>query len=121
MADSHELGLKGEDLAVEHLKKAGYKILNQNWVWGKNEIDIIAENDQFIVFVEVKTRKQDYHLHPMQAVTHSKQRSIIFAASGYIKKFAIDKESRFDIITVIETKDGYNVDHLTDAFYVTLH
>ena len=53
MAESHELGQKGEELAVEHLKKAGFNILFRNWKWGKNEIDIIAENDKFIVFVEV--------------------------------------------------------------------
>jgi putative endonuclease len=120
MADSHNLGIKGEELALEHLKKAGYKILYQNWVWGKNEVDIIAENREFIVFVEVKTRKDDFQMHPAQAVTHSKQRSIVFAASGYLKRFGIDKESRFDVITVIQTKDGFEIDHITDAFYATL-
>ncbi len=121
MAESHDLGQKGEELALEHLKKSGYKILYLNWVWGKNEIDIIAENNEYIVFVEVKTRKDDFHLHPVLAVSHQKQRAIIFAASGYLKRFGIDKESRFDIITVIETKDSFEIDHIENAFYVTQH
>jgi putative endonuclease len=121
MAESHDLGQKGEELAVEHLKKSGYKILYLNWVWGRHEIDIIAENDEFIVFAEVKTRKDDFRLHPVLAVSHQKQRSIIFAASGYLKRFGIDKESRFDVITVIQTKDSFEIDHIENAFYVTQH
>ncbi len=60
MAESHNLGQKGEDLAVKHLEKAGYKILSRNWKSGKLEIDIIAENKDFIVFAEVKTRSDDF-------------------------------------------------------------
>ena len=84
MAESHNLGQKGEELAADHLKKAGYKILFRNWKWGKHEIDIIAENKDFIVFVEVKTRTEDFQMHPATAVTNEKQRSIIWAADGYI-------------------------------------
>lgn len=120
MAESHELGQKGEDLAADHLKKAGYKILFRNWKWGKHEIDIIAENDDFIVFAEVKTRKDDYQMHPVTAVTRDKQRSIVLAANGYLQKFNIDKEGRFDVITVIKSIDDFMIDHIEGAFYPTL-
>lgn len=120
MAESHDLGQKGEDLATEHLKKAGFKILYRNWKWGKHEIDIIAENKNFVIFVEVKTRNNDYQMHPLTAVTTEKQKSIIFAADGYLKKFNVDKESRFDIITIIKTADSFQIDHIEDAFYPTL-
>lgn len=120
MAESHNLGKKGEDLAAEHLKKEGFTILHQNWKWGKNEIDIIAENKDFIVFAEVKTRAEDYHMHPVTAVTSQKQRSIIWAADGYIKRFNVNKESRFDVITIIKKCDCFEVDHIEDAFYPTL-
>lgn len=121
MAESHDLGQKGEELAVEYLKKAGFKIIAQNWSSGKNEIDIIAENNEFIVFIEVKTRKVDFQMHPVAAVNHQKQRAIIYAASSYLKRFGIDKESRFDIITVIQTDDTFEIDHIENAFYVTQH
>jgi putative endonuclease len=120
MAESHNLGQKGEDLANDHLKKAGYKILFCNWKWGKHEIDIIAENKDQIVFVEVKTRTDDYQMHPLTAVTNEKQKSIIVAANGYLQKFKIDKESRFDVITVIKKADSFQIDHIEDAFYPTL-
>lgn len=120
MAESHNLGQKGEDLATDHLKKAGFKILSRNWKWGKHEIDIIAENKDLIVFAEVKTRTDDYQMHPVTAVTKEKQKSIIWAADGYLQKFKINKESRFDVITIIKNSDSYQIDHIEGAFYPTL-
>jgi putative endonuclease len=120
MAESHNLGQKGEDLAADHLKKAGFKILSRNWKWGKHEIDIIAENKEMIVFVEVKTRTDDFQMHPVTAVTTEKQKSIIYAADGYLQKFKINKESRFDVITIIKKSESYQIDHIEDAFYPTL-
>jgi putative endonuclease len=120
MADSHILGQKGEDIATDFLKKAGYRILFRNWNWGKHEIDIIAENNEFIVFAEVKTRSDDFQMHPATAITNAKQKSIIFAADGYIQKFNIDKESRFDVITIIKSGESFEIDHIEGAFYPTL-
>ncbi len=121
MAESHNLGQKGEDLAVEHLKKAGYRILHRNWKTGKLEIDIIAENKDFIVFIEVKTRSEDYQEHPLSAINREKRRSMEYAASNFIQWNKIDKESRFDVITVIINRDNTNkIDHIEDAFYSTL-
>ncbi len=120
MSESHDLGQKGEDLAAEHLAKAGYKILFRNWKWGKNEIDIIAENNEFIIFAEVKTRSDDFQVHPVNAVTREKQRAIIRAADGYIQRNRINKESRFDVITVIKSAESFQIDHIEGAFYPTL-
>jgi putative endonuclease len=121
MAESHNLGQKGEELAADHLKKAGFKILFRNWKWGRHEIDIIAENSEFIVFVEVKTRNEDFQMHPLTSVNRDKQRAIIRAADGYLQKFKLDKEGRFDIITIIKKKDGtFEIDHMEAAFYATL-
>ena len=120
MAESHNLGKKGEDLAADHLKKSGYKLLSRNWKHGKHEIDIIAENKDVVVFAEVKTRSDDFQMHPITAITTEKQKSIIWAAEGYIKKFNIDKESRFDVITIIKKGEQFEIDHIEDAFYPTL-
>jgi putative endonuclease len=120
MAESHNLGQKGEDLATDHLKKSGYKILFRNWKWGKHEIDIIAESEEIIVFAEVKTRTDDYQMHPVSAVTADKQKSIIYAANGYLQKFGVDKESRFDVIAVIKKENSFEIDHIEGAFYPTL-
>lgn len=120
MSESHDLGQKGEDLAVSHLKKAGYTIRHRNWKYGKKEIDIVAENKDFIIFVEVKTRTDDFQMHPVTAVTSEKQRSIIYAADGYLQRHNINKESRFDVITIINKGDSNAIDHIEDAFYPTL-
>jgi putative endonuclease len=120
MAESHLLGQKGEDLAADHLKKSGFRILFRNWKWGKHEIDIIADNKDLIVFVEVKTRAEDFQMHPVTAITTEKQKSIIYAADGYLQKFNINKESRFDVIIIIKKGDSYEIDHIEGAFYPTL-
>lgn len=120
MSESHNLGQRGEELAAGHLIKAGYKVLFRNWKWGKHEIDIIAGNKDFIIFAEVKTRTDNYQMHPVTAVTKEKQKSIIRAADGYLQKFKIDKESRFDVITIINRGESYEIDHIENAFYPTL-
>jgi putative endonuclease len=59
-------------------------------------------------------------VHPVTAVTTEKQKSIIFAADGYLQKFNVNKESRFDVITIIKKTDSYEIDHIEGAFYPTL-
>ncbi len=120
MAESHDLGKKGEDLAVKYLVDAGFRILFRNWTWGRHEIDIIAEKEGTVIFAEVKTRTDDYLMDPKTAITREKQRSMISAADGYIRRYNIDKEGRFDVITVIKKDTEYVIDHLEDAFYPTL-
>lgn len=120
MAKSHSLGKDGEALAAEYLTGRGYRIVEKNWSAGHKEIDIIAEDKDFIIFVEVKTRMDDFRLHPREAVSVLKQRNIISAAQSYIRKFNIEKEARFDIITIIVNGDTHELDHIEAAFYPTL-
>jgi|WetSurMetagenome_2_1015567.scaffolds.fasta_scaffold180748_2 putative endonuclease len=120
MSESHNLGQEGEDIAASYLNGLGYKILSRNWFWGKKEVDIIAEHNNSIVFVEVKTRNDDFKVHPVTAVTREKQRTIVTIADAYIKKNRIDMECRFDVITVIKSANSYRIDHLERAFYPTL-
>ena len=73
-----------------------------------------------MVFAEVKTRTEDFLMHPVTAVNSEKQRSMISAADGYIRRFNINKECRFDVITVIKKGSDFVIDHIEDAFYPTL-
>jgi putative endonuclease len=120
MSESHSLGQTGESLAVAFLENAGYTIRHRNWKFGKRELDIVAENSDFIVFVEVKTRTDDQWMDPRNAVTSEKQRSIIYAADGYIQKYKLNKESRFDVIIVMGKEAPFKIDHIENAFYPTL-
>ena len=120
MSESHILGNQGENIAADYLKKSGYKILFRNWKWGKHEIDIIAKKDDMVIFVEVKTRTKEFLGGLSSAVTTDKQKSIILAANGYLQKFNVDNESRFDVLTIIMNGDNQEIDHIEDAFYPTL-
>jgi putative endonuclease len=59
-------------------------------------------------------------MHPLTAITKEKQKSIIYAAEGYLNKFDINKEGRFDVITIIKKESSYEIDHIEGAFYPTL-
>ena len=123
--ERRRLGDLGEREAVKLLKKKGYKILEKNYVMLEHEIDIIAECDSAVVFVEVKTRDTESitarEPRPASAVTPKKQRGIISAAKGYLATHKPNKHVRFDIIEVYVTKnDGgkhiLELKHLENAF-----
>lgn len=117
MAEHNTFGKEGERLAEEYLKKKGYVVLDTNFRWGKNEIDLIALDGPFLVFVEVKTRHSVWAGNPEMAVTKEKQRAIVRAANGYIEKHNRKEEARFDIVSILVTgKNNLQITHLTNAF-----
>jgi putative endonuclease len=120
MSLHNELGKKGEEIAADYLADLGYKIRDRNWRWGKDEIDIIAETDKFIVIVEVKTRSTSYFGEPEESVDRQKQRFLVRAADGYVNQKEIDLEVRFDIISIIFESGKQTIRHIEDAFYPTL-
>lgn len=99
-----KIGNFGESFACRVLRKKGYKIVCRNYRKTFGEIDIIAENEDCIVFVEVKTRNENYMFEPIFAVTKDKQRKIIKTAQCYLAKYDMDKQPRFDIIEVVVKK-----------------
>ena len=121
MAIQQDLGKKGEQISLDHLTEKDYKILEHNWYFRKKEIDIIAEKDDFLVIIEVKSRSVGFQENPRDAVNMKKQRFLIQAANAYVNKYNIDLEVRFDIITVVFLNDQeYEIEHIDDAFYPTL-
>ena len=117
MVNTKELGKIGESLACDALKKKGYNILSRNYTFQKAEIDIVAEYDQKLIFVEVKTRISSYLTDPSLLVTIGKQKQIIKAADQYVKDFYPEKEWRFDIMVIITNSDYTSIEHIEDAFY----
>lgn len=121
MNESQTLGQKGESLAAAFLEEKGYRIRHRNWKAGKNEIDIIAENHDYVVFTEVKTRTAEYLGEVRDLVSSEKQRIITYVAGSYLKRFEITKEGRFDIIIVVAKGDRLEIEqHIEHAFYPTL-
>ena len=119
MYDSHELGKRGENLAVEYLIKLGYQILERNWRSGHKEIDIIAMKGDTLVAVEVKTRKSNTFGEPDIAVGVMKQRMLAWAADAYVRYRNLDVEVRFDVISIIINEQGEHLEHIEDAFITT--
>lgn len=95
-----QIGDRGEEYAVKFLEKNKYSILARNYSKRFGEIDIIAEKNNTIVFVEVKTRNENALARPYEAVNKQKQRHIINTAYAYISENKIDKNCRFDICEV---------------------
>jgi putative endonuclease len=120
MAKHYDLGKKGEETAANYLAAKGYRIIERNWRFGKDEIDIIAEYEDFLVIIEVKTRSSNYYGSPEDAVDEQKQRFLIRAANEYVLRKEIDLEVRFDIFSIVIESGKQSINHLKDAFYPTL-
>jgi putative endonuclease len=116
MTEKQEFGRRGEELALAFYKENKYIILEKNWQLNHLEVDVIAKNDEYIVFCEVKTRSGNAFGEPQQSVTTQKQRNIIRAANYYVLKHQTTLEVRFDIITIIFNGDKYTLEHIPFAF-----
>lgn len=112
-----QIGKLGEDFCTEYLEKRGYKILQRNFHSRYGEIDVIAENETYLVFVEVKTRSHNKIAEPKDAVDFSKQRKICLTALSYFDKYPMTKQPRFDVFEVLH-KDMriYNFNYIENAF-----
>jgi putative endonuclease len=116
MATHHTLGNQGELSACTHLQKKGYSILEKNWRFDRAEIDIIAQIDDFVVFVEVKTRATNFFGDPVFFVDNRKQRLMIKAAEAYMEQIKLEKEVRFDVIGIVINDTGSQLQHIEGAF-----
>jgi len=121
MAQHNDLGSKGEILAENYLRNKGYSILEKNWLYKRNEIDLIASNDEFIVFVEVKTRSSGYWGNPEDSISISKIKKIVHAANLYINLYDIEKPVRFDVIAIVMNNKFTDINHFEDAFLAPLN
>jgi putative endonuclease len=111
------LGKSGEDAAVSLLKENGYKILVRNYKTKLGEIDIIARDRDTFCFVEVKTRHSDRFGLGQESILRSKQRQISKVALMFLKeKNLLDKKARFDVVSVMYSKDTPKLDLIKNAF-----
>ena len=108
-----KLGKKGEDIAVKYLIKSGYKILKRNFVNPFGEVDIIAQKEDTVAFIEVKTRLSDLYGAPSEAVNYSRKHKYIMGARYYFTGREIDCTVRFDIIEIYRGQ----INHIENAFY----
>ena len=113
MSDKRKTGKEGEDRAVKTLKKEGYKILDANYRNVLGEIDIIAEENGCLVFVEVKRRNSRSFGTSFDAIDERKKRHIIRSAQLYIKaNHCCNRRVRFDVVGI----DGDEIRIIRHAF-----
>ena len=117
MAQHNELGKKGEDLAVDFLIKNKYEILKRNYRFEKAEVDIIAQKDNTLVAVEVKTRTTRDFGNPEEFLKPKQIQNLVKAVDEYVTENNIDLEIRFDVIAIILDKNNMEIEHIEDAFY----
>jgi len=116
MASHNELGKEGETIAQQFIEKKGFKILDCNWRHLRYEVDIIALDKDFLVFVEVKTRSTLKFGFPDESVDYRKEKMLIEAAEIYLEKKDLFNEVRFDIVSVVKNVNDEKVYHIVDAF-----
>lgn len=117
MANHIKTGWTGEKIAEQYLLDKGYDILTTNWRYRHKEIDIIAVNDNDIVFVEVKTRNLSLK-KARECVGYDKIDNMIVAADNYVRTNNISLNVRFDIIAIDVNEDNtYGIEHIESAFY----
>lgn len=117
MAEHNDLGKIGEAKAVDYLQQNGYTILEQNYVFQKAEIDIIALKNDWLIVVEVKTRTSTDYGNPEDFVSKKKIKLLVKAIDEYVQQSHLDLEIRFDIISIVKEGEDWLVEHLEDAFY----
>lgn len=113
-------GKKGEEFAAEYYRKLGYTVKEMNYHSRYGEIDVIAENDFYIVFCEVKTRSSTARVNPREAVDIKKQQRLTLTAFNYLEKNKSEKMLRFDVFEV-RVNEGriYKFNNIENAFEPT--
>lgn len=118
MAKHNETGVKGELLAELFFHKKGYIILERNWRYAHKEVDLIILQDDWLVFVEVKTRRGLGFGFPEEAVTEAKQDFLRAAATAYFEANDGFSKVRFDVLSIVlnNADEAVEMLHLEDAF-----
>lgn len=103
---AQSIGKRGEQAAAAYLEKKGFHVLEQNYHSPYGEVDIIAEDGQYIIFVEVKTRKPGTMVEGVEAVDDAKQKKLVKTAQLYLQEYPSDFQPRFDVIQVTPTGEN---------------
>ncbi len=110
-------GEHAERLAVAYLERGGWRILDRNWRFHHKEIDLVAERDGLVAFIEVKARGAARLAHPLEAIGAAKRRDLATAARAWVAaRGAPYRAFRFDAISVTRGAAGTSVRHVEDAW-----
>ena len=118
MTIQQDHGKWGESLAIDFITSEGLRIMVKNWRYKRAEIDIIAMENDILVFLEVKTRAKADFGRPEEMVNKRKQRLMIDAAMAYMRSVGHEWEIRFDIVAILGSPGTVvSLKHYRDAFF----
>lgn len=114
MENKRKIGAQKELLAADYLQKQGVKIICRNYYFHGGEIDLVVKDREYLVFVEVKFRKNHSYGFPAEAVTKAKQKTLLRGARQYLYQNHLpsDTPCRFDVISM----EGEDIVWIVDAF-----
>lgn len=116
-SSTKEKGKEGEDLAASLLIEKGFEIIERNYRYGKGELDIIARDKNFLVFVEVKSRESLEYGKPEEAITKKKMSQVRKIAEAYLAEKNITNENiRFDVVAILFLNGEISIEHYENAF-----
>lgn len=117
-SSTSDKGKRAEDLASQYIVNLGYAIIERNWRFKRAEVDIIAIDQHWLVFIEVKSRSGTLYGTPETAVTPHKEALLSDAAAAYMLEHGYTGEYRFDIISVLfRPEEKPLIEHFVDAFF----
>jgi putative endonuclease len=118
-AAAQALGEEGERIAALWLAQRGWRILDRRFRNGHRDLDLVAEREGLVAFVEVKTRRGRDFGHPVEAVNWRKQRELARSAAVWMARHGSEEQTfRFDVVGVLMSERGVRVHHVENAFAV---
>ena len=117
MTDKIKMGSEGEELAADFLRRKGFAVLERNYRYKHSEIDLIVSRDNWLVFIEVKTRTSIAFGYPEEFVDYNKRLKIFEGADQYMHQINWKGNVRFDIVAVNLVGSHAKILHIEDAFY----
>ena len=117
MYENREIGKWGESIAANFLEQNSYKIIDRNFRCKQGEIDIVAKNKEYIIFIEVKTRSYIFFGSSGEAVDKRKKKNIYYAAKYFLHINKLEEcFVRFDIIEVFIKKNCFKINHIKQVW-----
>ena len=114
--DTRAFGGEAEERAVTHLKAAGYRIRDRNVTCRYGELDVVAERDDLLVIVEVRMKSCDAQGDPSETVMFQKQRRVALSTLHYLQAERLERDVRFDVVSVVGRGPSAQVEHIENAF-----
>jgi len=110
------IGKSKEKLACRYLEKKGFQLIETNYYCRRGEIDLIMRDQDSLVFVEVRYRKNDIFGSAIESVNHHKQRRLIFTAEHYLQQTRTPLAARFDVVAISGSEANPTINWIQNAF-----